>query len=160
MEGYVINKSPMWRHAMKRAIGPGHKIRLDELFEQYGEKHGLEDGQQFVDWLKQIKLRDTAVWEVVYGEGVDNETVEVVDKPSGEKVNDPNNVLTSPILKKDLEVSDITSMSVRKARSDLKKITDIKLLKYALNAVKQMSNKDTLFRMLRKRVSELEITRR
>ncbi len=160
MEGYVLNKSPMWRHAMKRSVGPGHKIQLDELFEQYGEKHGLENGQPFVNWLRQIKLRDTAVWEVVYGEGADNETVEVVDKPSGKAVNDPNNVLTSPIIKKDLEVSDITSMSVRKARSDLKKITDVKLLKYALNAVKQMSNKDTLFRMLRKRVSELEITRR
>lgn len=166
MEGYVINKSPMWRHAMKRAVGPGHKIQLDELFEQYGEKHDLEEGQPFVDWLRQIKLRDSAVWEVVYGDSTDDvvaevaEVAEVVAKPSGKVVNDPNNVLTSPIIKKDMEVSDITSMSVRKARSDLKKITDIKLLKYAFTEVNQLANKDTLCRMLRKRISELEITRR
>ena len=62
MEGYVRNKSSVWRHAMKRSVGPGHKIALDELFEQYGGKHDLEEGQPFIEWLRQVKLRDNAVW--------------------------------------------------------------------------------------------------
>ena len=59
-----------------------------------------------------------------------------------------------------MEVSEIVGMSVRKARTDLKKLTDIKLLKYALTEANQLANKDTLVRMLRRRISELEITRR
>ena len=69
-------------------------------------------------------------------------------------------MLTSPILKKEMDVSDITSMSVRTARVELKKITDLKLMKYALSEANNMANKDTLVRMIRKRVQELEITRR
>jgi hypothetical protein len=59
-----------------------------------------------------------------------------------------------------MEVAEVVQMSVRTARTDLKKITDIKLLKYALQEANQLSNKDTLVRMLRKRIQELEITRR
>jgi len=153
MKGYIRNKSSVWRHAMKRSIGPGHKIPLDELFKQYGEKHNLEEGQPFVEWLRQVKLRDTAIWEVVENDKIEPE---IKDKPTKRN----NDMLTSPILKKDMEVSDITSMSVRMAREQLKKITDLKLMKYALSEANKMANKDTLVRMIRKRISELELTRR
>jgi len=155
MNGYVKNKSMFWRHAMKRSVGPGHKIPLDELFKQYGEKHDLEEGAPFAEWLRNIKLRDNSVWEVVYKENVEKDISaekELKDSQARDMV--------VPLVKKDMEVSDVVQMSVRTARAELKKITDIKLLKYALQEANQLANKDTLVRMIRKRVQELEITRR
>ena len=155
MNGYVKNKSMAWRHAMKRSVGPGHKIPLDELFEQYGTKHDLKEGEPFVEWLRSVKLRDTIVWEVVYESNTKkDEQVEKDIKQTQAKD------MIVPLVKKEMEVADVVSMSVRTARTDLKKITDIKLLKYALGEANQMANKDTLVRMLRKRIMELEITRR
>jgi len=154
MEGYVINKSIGWRHAMKRSIGPGHKIELDDLYEQYGAKHELSEGVEFVDWLRQIKLSDHSTWGVVYNDGTN--PVEEVKVKKDEKAAE----LVQPIMKKEMEVSDITGMSVREARDALKKITDLKILTYALSEANQMANKDTLCLMLRKRIQVLELTRR
>jgi hypothetical protein len=154
MNGYVRNKGLSWRHAMKRSIGPGHKISLDELYEQYGEKHGLEEGTPFVEWLRSIKLTDNSVWEIVYEDNTKNLEV---DKATKER---QMAEMVVPMVKKELEVADIVNMSVRTARVDLKKITDIKLLKYALTEANQLQHKDSLVRMLRKRIKDLEITRR
>jgi phage terminase large subunit-like protein len=155
MNGYVKNKGMTWRHAMKRSVGPGHQIPLDELFEQYGEKHDLKEGEPFVEWLRSVKLRDTDTWEIVYKDGVEKDEKSertIKEKQASEMI--------VPHVKKGMEVAEVVQMSVRTARTDLKKITDIKLLKYALQEANQLSNKDTLVRMLRKRIQELEITRR
>lgn len=158
MNGYVKNKSASWRHAMKRSVGPGQQIPLDELFEQYGNKHDLEEGEPFVDWLRSIKLKDKGVWEVIFVDGtIINDLEEKVPEIAEEE---QKHDLVVPLVKKEMEVSDIVGMSVRKAQSDLKKITDIKLLKYAFKEANQLAKKDTLCIMLRKRITELEITRR
>ena len=154
MNGYVKNKSMTWRHAMKRSIGPGHKVSLDELFEQYGPKHDLKEGEPFVEWLRNVKLRDTGTWEVVYEDAVK------LEEKSAEPVKKEKPEFVTPLVKKNMEVVDVVQMSVRTARVELKKITDIKLLKYAMQEANQLANKDTLVRMLRKRIQELEITRR
>ena len=157
MKGYVKNKTPVWRHAFKRSVGPGQQIPLDDLFEQYGVKHDLKPDKSFVNWLTQVKLKDSNLWEIHYEDENSPEPIEVVepvDKPIS-RVN-----MTSPILRKDLKVSDIVNMPVRQARADLKKITDLDLLKYALNEARQLSNRDTLCIMLRRRCQELELTRR
>lgn len=154
MNGYVKNKSMTWRHAMKRSVGPGHKIPLDELFEQYGPKHDLKEGEPFIEWLRNVKLRDSSTWEVVYEGAAKKE-----EKPA-KPVKEERPEFVTPHVKKNMEVADVVKMSVRTARADLKKITDIKLLKYALQEANQLANKDTLVRMLRRRIQELEITRR
>ena len=155
MNGYAKNKTMTWRHAMKRSVGPGHEIPLDELFEQYGSKHDLEEGSPFVEWLRNVKLKDRSVWEVVFIDGTEKDLQ--AEKVVEEK---QKRDLVVPLVKKEMEVAEVVGMSVRKARSDLKKLTDINLLKYALTEANQLANKDTLVRMLRKRISELEITRR
>lgn len=155
MNGHVKNKTMTWRHAMKRSVGPGHEIPLDELFEQYGSKHDLEEGGPFVEWLRDVKLKDKSVWDVVFEDGTekDEQAEEIVKEKQ-------KNDLVVPLVKKEMEVADVVGMSVRKARDGLKKITDINLLKYALGEANQLANKDTLVRMLRRRIQELEITRR
>jgi len=155
MKGHVKNKSMTWRHAMKRSVGPLQEIPLDELFEQYGSKHDLEEGAPFAEWLRTVKLKDRGTWEVVFKDGTEKEEPqeEVVEKRQK-----PD--LVVPLVKKEMEVADIIGMSVRTARADLKKITDIKILKYAFKEANQLANKDTLCIMLRRRIQELEITRR
>ena len=171
MEGYVRNASPMWRHAMKRSIGPGEEIPLDEIYEQYGIKHDIDEGESFVNWLRQVKLRDSDVWEIKYRG--DQSTDAVVEdpqpkevkpkkaepKPKKAKVQDKKSN-QSPFVKSKASAEDMSTMSVRQARDILPKFTDQKTLKYALNVASQLANKDTLCRMLRKRIIELELTRR
>jgi len=160
MKGYVRNKSAVWRHAMKRSIGPNQKIPMDDLYKQYGEKHNLEEGLQFVEWLRNIKLRDNEIWEVIYeDEKPKKESVQtVLATENKEVVKKPVNV--SPHVKKEITSTEVANMPVRKAREELKKFTNVKLLKYALEEARQLANKDTMCRMLRKRIQELEIARR
>jgi len=156
MDGYVRNKTAMWRHAMKRSVGPNQKIDLNELYEQYGQKHELEEGEQFINWLRQVKLRDTSIWEIKYNDKVNDG----YDGKEPEKKKEQKADIVSPHVKKERTIDDIVNMSVRTAREEFKKITDIKLLKYAYESARQLANKDTLCRLLRKRIQELEITRR
>jgi len=162
MNGYIKNKTPIWRHAMKRQIGPGQTVSLDELYKQYGEKHGLEEGKPFVAWLKEIKLSNKEIWNVVYEEEAPDskpvqEKIEKVEEPKKVKV---VNEMVAPHVKKVIEVDEIINFSVRKAREELPKINDLNLLKYALKNANQLANKDTLCIMLRKRIGELELSKR
>jgi hypothetical protein len=158
MKGYIQNKTSGWRHAMKRSIGPGHKIPLDDLFEQYGEKHGLEPGDQFIEWLGNVKLRDRSTWHIVREDDVDIDK-DLEDKVE-EKAENKGASYTSPFVKKDLEIDDVVNMTVRNARVELRKITDIRLLKRAHEQARQLAHKDTLCQYLRRRIQELELTRR
>lgn len=161
MNGYVKNKLFVWAHAMKRAIGPGARIPLDELYKDYGEKHNLAEGEEFVNWLRTVKLRNTDVWEVVfYGEdtkSVKEEPKE--DEPKEEIERAPNKGKEVNSLIKELTVRDVVQLSVRKGRDILPRIMDLNLLKYALQEANQLAGKDTLCIMLRKRIGELEISR-
>ena len=151
MDGYIKNKTSMWTHALKRNIAPGQKVSLDELYEQYGKKHDIEEGLPFVKWLRSIKLSDEKMWEIVYNE----------EGTKSHKVDDSQETPTpTPLVKKDVEIEDVINWSVREARDKLKKFTDLKTLKYSLLQANQLANKDTLCRMIRKKVSELEMSRR
>lgn len=170
MEGYVRNISRTWRHALKRSIAPGQKIDLDVLYAEYGEKHGIEEGKPFVDWIRSVKLKDANTWEVSYREPMDipdelpdveqkeNKEADSTITESVEAKPKPDNVAPFNPIKQ--EVMDIVDLSVRKAKEDLPKIMDIKLLKAALHVANTQAGKDTLTRMLRKRVKELELATR
>jgi len=143
MDGYVKNITPMWTHAMKRAIGPGATVSLDELYEQYGKKHNLKKGDEFVEWLKTVKLTDTKRWQVV------------VEGEKTAPVEPANTITTADRTPKQMDVEDIVELSVRKAREVLPKIMDVKLLKYALDEAGPRAGKDSLVRLLRKRIQDL-----
>lgn len=148
MKGYVKNVSPIWTHAMKRAIGPGATVSLKELYKQYGKKHNLKKGTEFVEWLRTVKLTDTKRWKVV----VEGEKTETVETPATTVMIDKT--------PKQMDIEDIIGLSVRKAREILPKIVDVKLLKYALDEAGPRANKDSLCRLLRKRIQELQIASR
>ncbi len=162
MNGYIINKTSGWRHALKRNIGPGQKIDLDELFEQYGEKHEIQEGTPFVEWLRSIKLSDAGVWGIIHnteeGKPQKSAKTEIPKKKEGKPKVEAEEAM--PIVAKGLDVNEVADLSVRKARETLPKFTDLKTLKYALNQANQLADKNILCRMLRKRISELELSNR
>ena len=157
MKGYVKNKTTMWTHAMKRAIGPGGTVSLKELYKQYGKKHNLAEGQEFVTWLKTIKLTDTTRWEVVLEH--DKSKAQKTKEIAAEAQAEAEEIKKEPTIK-EMGVEDIVGLSVRRARELLPKMTDIKLLKYALQeASSGRAGKDSLCIMLRKRIQEIQIRR-
>lgn len=157
MEGFIKNVTPEWLYAMKRSVKPGGEIPLKELFEQYGVKYSIEPGEKFVDWLKTVKLRNSDKWRVVFDfkEDKASQKVEVVDQPEAIK----NAAKISSIPARQLQVEDLVNLTVRKAREVLPKVMDLNLVKYALTEANQLANKDSLCRLLVKRVNELTLSR-
>lgn len=158
MEGFVKNVSPKWMYAMKRSIQPGGEIKLKELYEQYGKKHNMRFDDEFINWLKTIKLKGSDKWKIVYDftdVKVDNKQVSSNEVEVENKTND--NV--TPLVAKKMEVADIVNLTVRKAREVIPKVTDLTLLKYSLSEAKQLSNKDSLCQIIQKRVVDLQIAR-
>lgn len=172
MKGYVQNKSSVWTHVMKRAVGPGQQIPLEELYEQYGKKHGLAEGEEFVGWLREVKLKDTNKWRIVVEKEEEQPAKEKTDdttentepepreeEPSVNVVRTPKAGNVTPLVSKNMEVEDVVQLSVRKARELVPHIRDLNLLKYALQEANQRANKDSLCQILRKRIKEIQIAR-
>ena len=157
---------------MKRSVGPGATIQLDELYEQYGKRHNLKKGKEFIQWLQDVKLRDKNKWQIFtsddkpYEESlsgvkakeqpkeveVSGSTVVRTDKSRGENV--------APPVVSDMTVDDVVGLSVRQAREVVPTIQDIQLLKYAEGIANQRSGKDSLRRILLKRIQELSVSNR
>lgn len=180
MNGYIQNITPVYAHAMKRAVGPGVKVSLDELYEQYGRKHNLTEGTEFVEWLRNVKLRDIDRWKIILEEeeiAVTKRSKEVAaevaekrkidaeaevsyeDSPSPGSAEGRNKDMqpVSTINTKEMTVEDVVELSVRRAREIVPQMTDRNLLKYALQEAGPRAGKDTLCRILRKRVLELGV---
>jgi len=170
MKGYVMNKSSIWMHVMKRSVRPGERIELAELYEQYGVKHGLAEGEEFIQWLRNVKLRDVNKWSIVSTEESEEdapgaeETEETeaeqkaVKENSEKKSSKVSNAVT-PLVPKEMGVADVVGLSVRQGRATLPKIMDLKLLKYSYEEARQLAGKDSLCREIKKRIRALEISR-
>lgn len=151
MKGCIKNVSPGWAHAFKRAVGPGEEISLDSLYEQYGDKHNLGEGDEFIHWLRNVKLRDTSRWKIIC-EGPISDVAMVEEDITTDDVKEEE----KRIVPKDMIIEDIVKLSVRRAREVLPRISDLRLLKYALNEAGPRAGKDSLCRLVRKRIRELE----
>ena len=153
MEGYIRSLSPNWRHIFKRAVRPGGTIPLEDLYESYGKK--------FIDWLKEVKLRNEVdSWEI----SMINEKAPKKEKKAKtekeEQIDDAaSKTEKSTRIANQLTIEDIVELPVRKAREIIPNITDLKLLKYALKEAKPRANKDSLCRILEKRIKDVEIQR-
>ena len=145
--GYVKNKSHLGSHIMKRYVAPNGKIPLEELYEQYGERYSLDKDEGFIQWLKDVKLRDKSKWGIVFEE----------KQPEGPKLSrgDEGNEVVEKAPNK-LQVEELADLSVRKAKDLVPNITDVKLLKYTLREASQRPQRKSLCDILRKRITDLE----
>ena len=168
MNGYIKNISSRPLYALKRHLMPGVKVPLDELYKVYGDKHGLEEGRPFADWLRQVKLKDEQKWEVHFEEMEEMQKVtitaqltEVVDGAERREglSNEEKAQSARPMIKNEWEIDDIVNLSVRQAREEIPKIRDKKTLTYALNVARQKPNKETVCKILEKRIDELRVLR-
>ena len=66
MQGkYLINTNDKIKiHIMKRIILPGGKVPLEELYQEYGEKHNISE-KKFISWLKKVKIKDREGLKIV-----------------------------------------------------------------------------------------------
>ena len=151
MEGYLRNKFHIGSHIMKRYIEPNGKVPLEELYVQYGDKYNLKRGEDFIFWLREVKLKDKDKWEVVEKDEV--EEVKVKKSNSTQEESEDDTTLNKPI--KQLTVEDIVELSVRKARLAMPKISNVKLLKVAFKEASQRPNKKYICDILNKRILEL-----
>ena len=173
MNGYVKNITKRPIYALKRHIMPGVEIPLDKLYKEYGDKHGIEQGQPFTDWLRQVKLPDEKTWEIHLSHTEEMQTeemqkvtitaqlTEVVDGAERKEglSNEEKAQSARPMIKNEWEIDDIVDLSVRQAREEIPKIRDKKTLTYALNVARQKPNKETVCKILEKRIDELRVLR-
>jgi hypothetical protein len=156
---------------MKRSVAPGQKIPLSELYEQYGKRHNIKKGREFVKWLQEVKLRDSNRWKIFTEEEDKPKQEEVLPvKETKEEVQVQGSIVVktdksrgenvAPIVPTDMSIDEVVGLSVRAAREVIPKIHDIQLLKYSENVAKQRTGKDSLRRILMKRIQELSISNR
>ena len=173
MNGYVKNITKRPIYALKRHIMPGVAIPMEKLYKEYGDKHGIEQGQPFADWLRQVKLPDEKTWEIHLGQTeempveemqkvtITAQLTEVVDGAERTEglSNEEKAQSARPMIKNEWDVDDIVNLSVRQAREEIPKIRDKKTLTYALNVARQKPNKETVCKILEKRIDELRVLR-
>jgi hypothetical protein len=162
-KGFVKNMTHVWSHTMKRAVGPGATIPLQELYEQYGVKHNLEPDEEFVRWLRDVKLRDRNKWQIFLDDKKpfeETKTSRTTEPPKEQVDTRSRGDNVAPMVEKEMDVMDIVNLTVRPAREVIPKINDIKLLKYAFREANQLAGKDSLCRIIRKRIQELEVSTR
>ena len=150
LKGFLKNKSHLGGHIMKRYVAPHGLIPLEELYAQYGTKYALAKDDSFITWLQEVKLRDKERWVIVDDDK--DEFTAVNEEMRAEKEEAEEKLDKRPA---DLQVMELTDLSVRKAREALPMISDARVLKYALKEASQLPNKDSLCVMIRKRISEL-----
>jgi len=172
MKGYIKNITSRPLYALKRHILPSKTIDLNILYKEYGEKHGIEKGQPFIDWLRNVKLPNEQIWEIKYEEDQTSSPLEnkvtvvakITQVEDGDDVPGLSNIekveSAKPFIKREWEIEEIVELTVKKAREEIPKIRNKKLLLHTLNVAKQRPNKETICRILEKRIDELKISTR
>lgn len=157
MDGYIMNTSSNWIHAMKRSVGPGAKISLQELYDQYGVKHEIDEGT-FIDWLQTVKLRGSKKWKLILESSAEDKQKKGSDySEEMSKRAKKSDSVTPPVSTK-MGVEDVVNLSVRRAREVIPQMMDSQLLKYSLREANQLAGKDSLCKILRKRIQELSLS--
>jgi len=149
MDGYIKSKKTSWVHIFKMSVRPGGTIPLADLYNLYGKRYNIEE-KDFVTWLKDVKLKGSIDdWLII--EETLTDTLKEIPNVSEEK----EKSLTVPINK--MTIHDLMDLPVRKAREVIPGIMDIKLLKFALRELKPLPNKESICRIIDKRIMELSI---
>jgi hypothetical protein len=149
MDGYIKSKKTSWVHIFKMSVRPGGTIPLADLYNLYGKRYNIAE-KDFVTWLKDVKLKGSIDdWLII--EETLTDTLKEIPNVSEEK----EKSLTVPINK--MTIHDLMDLPVRKAREVIPGIMDIKLLKFALRELKPLPNKESICRIIDKRIMELSI---
>ena len=176
VNGYVTNNTGRSRHIFKRTVYPGQRIPLDLVYKVLSRK--VPEDQQFIDWLDGYL---PSGWEIevapskkeVASEAVHRETLVAI--PVVESSPEPP--AKEAALKKEVAVVEPPDMQYATLRAIdkmtskdifnlrikdhpkriLKNINSVHKLRRALTLCKNDSRKDTLIRLIKGRIRELNI---
>lgn len=157
MEGYIKSLASGWRHMFKRSIRPGGVVPLDELYNAYGKKYNLPPNEEFVNWLKTVKLKgEMDSWEISLISEKPPENLVSKKSAEAEEAETIAYGATPSSVANKFTIEEIINLSVRKARAIIPNVTDVKLLQYTLKEARPRAGKDSLCRVLEKRIMELK----
>jgi hypothetical protein len=135
------------------SVRPGEQIPLDTLYSMYGKKHHIKE-EDFIAWLKEVKLKGKQdQWLIVETDADYTSEVAKVKEVHKDKIYETNT--RGEVVVSKMSVEDVINLPVRKARDVVPTIMDSKLLKYALVEARPRPNKESLCRILEKRIGEL-----
>ena len=151
MKGYIQSRMTSYMHIFKMSVRPGEKVPLDTLYAMYGKKHKIKE-KDFVVWVKDVKLKGQADnWTVV-----ETDAGYIAESTPAPKKEFNTNTKGEVVANK-MSVEDVVGLPVRKAREIIPSIMDAKLLKYALVEARPRPNKESLIRIIEKRINELSL---
>jgi len=160
INGYVVNSCGRAKHRFKKNIYPGMKVPLKDLYELYAGSYGKPFDIGFVEWLAEnkapagcgfdivvesIEETDTTVEKCVESCVVVSGTPAVVEEVE-EKLPTPNN----------LSATQIAALKMKhEPKKIIQEILSVHKLRRALTLCKGRPGKETLYRLIKDRISEL-----
>lgn len=174
MRGYVQNEGTQAYFIVQRQIPPGGKVKIEDIYKSVGKKSGLEEGIEFVEWLRTNVFRKGS-WKFYEEEGKllgpsrpkDSPKVEVKkevapnSKTSSNRADDA--VGAGRVLRRDSKNqkgTEITAASIieapyDKARTLIDKTRDKSVLNKAMALTKHFSGKEQHMRHLMRRLEQV-----
>ena len=175
MRGYVKNEGTQAYFSCQRQITPAGRVMLDDIYKSVGEKSGLEDGPEFIEWIKTNVFRRGS-WGYYEEEGKPLAAPNT-KKAAPKKRTKAQNFATSSKKEKDApgagramrrdsaETYDVTGRNITpsaiieapydQARALIEKTKDRVVLKKALNLTKHFANKEQHMRHIVKRLEQV-----
>lgn len=175
MKGYVKNESNQAYFIVQRQIPPGGKVELIDVYKSVGKQSGLDEGSEFVDWLrtdiftkgtwgfydsfdKPFGIKKKTIKKATISKD-QNETTSATTSPKKGKeavgagralrrdVNQAKGVKITPAI--------IIDASYDQAQSFIEKCTDKSVLKKSLALTKHFANKEKHMRHILKRLEQV-----
>jgi hypothetical protein len=176
MKGYVRNEGEQAYFVCQRQIPPGGKVELTAIYKSVGKKSGVDEGPEFVEWIKSNVFRRGS-WGYYEEEGKLLGVKEEVKKPSSKPVSKPKkrttaktsskkdndaqgagrNVRRDPTENESGEVtpSAIIEAPYDQARALIEKTKDRIVLRKALKLTNHFSGKEQHMRHIIKRLEQV-----
>ena len=183
MKGYLRNESNEAYFKLQRQIPPGGKVTLDAAYRSAGKASGVEEGPEFVQWLKEHILTQ-GTWGIYEEEGkifgAESESPKIQPSPDTKqksarkaKTNSSANRTSSKkehdargagrAMRRDsneakgliITPATIIDAPYDEARTLIEKTKDRTVLKKALNLTKHFSGKDQHMRHIMKRLDQV-----
>jgi len=171
VKGYIVNNTGRSKHIFKKTVYPGQTVSIERAYNMVGSK--VPEGNSFIEWLEEYLPEG---WEVnvvkqemsdATGGRMYKETLtaipvveEAKEEASEKTVSDaPSLEYSTPRAISKMSARDIYNLRIKdNPRRLLKNINSIHKLRRALSLCKNDSRKETLSRLIKGRIKELNVT--
>jgi len=154
IKGTVRNESGRAKHKFKKNILPGQEVPLSYLYKLYKNKYCGKFDLEFIDWLKENKVKEGSGFTVIIEKIVEEDTSNEESKPQGELVEVSS--VANKIHPLKLTSRQIAELKIKdEPKKIIPQIMSIHKLRRALTMCKDRPGKETLTKLIRERITEL-----